>query len=151
MLQLAVVSRLPMLHGTADLMLLVLLAWTLQEGVRGVWFWALLAGVMATMVSALPLGMPLFGYIATAGLALLLRRVVWQTPIMAMLVATFTATLIYHGMSLAALALTGSGLPLSESLTLITLPSMLLNLLLALPVYIVITDLAHWIYPVEIA
>jgi len=30
---------------------------------------------------------------------------------------------------------------------LITLPSLLLNLLLAVPLYVVMRDLAHWVYP----
>jgi hypothetical protein len=37
-----------------------------------------------------------------------------------------------------------------EALSLVTLPSMVLNLMLALPVYILITDLANWLHPVEI-
>ena len=44
MLQLAIISRLPLLHGTADLMLLVLVAWALQERVRTAWFGRCLAG-----------------------------------------------------------------------------------------------------------
>lgn len=150
LLQLAVFSRLPLLHGTADLMLLVLVSWGLQDGVKSHWFWTLLGGGMITLASGLPFYMPIFGYLAAVGLTRLLHRQVWQSPILAMFVAVFVSTLIYHLMSLAALEIAGRGLPLAESLTMVTLPSALWNLMLAFPVYIVITDLANWIYPSEI-
>ncbi len=54
MLQLAVFSRLPLLHGTADLVLLVLVCWALQDRVKSHWFWTLLAGGMVTLASGLP-------------------------------------------------------------------------------------------------
>ena len=95
--------------------------------------------------------MPVFGYLIATGVARLLRRQVWQTQLLAMFVTTFATTLIYHALSLAVLQIAGRGLPISDSLTLVTLPSALINLMLALPVYALITDLAHWLYPAEIA
>lgn len=151
MVQLAVISRLPLLHGTADIVLLVLISWALQDRAKAVWFWVLVGGGMVTFVSGMPFYMPFFGYLVVIGLTRLLQRQVWQTPILAMFVATFLSTLIYHGLSLAALQIAGRGLPLVESLTMITLPSALLNLMVALPVYIIITDFAHWINPSDMA
>lgn len=43
----------------------------------------------------------------------------------------------------------GTPLPIGDSLGLIVLPSMLLNLLFAVPVYVMIRDLAQWVSPVE--
>lgn len=151
MFQLAVISRLPLLHGTADLIMLVLISWALQDRVKAVWFWTVLGGVMVTFVSGMPFYMPIFGYLAVVGLTRLFSRQVWQIPLLAMFAATFFATLIYHGMSLAALQIAGRGLPIVESLTMVTLPSALLNLMLAFPVYTLITDLARWIYPSDFA
>jgi len=151
MLQLAIFSRLPLLHGTADLMLVILVSWALQERVRTAWIWTLLGGLLITLVSGLPFYTPIFGYLIATGLARLLHRQVWQTPILAMFVTIFATTLIYHALSLFMLQIAGRGLPLIDSLSLITLPSVLLNLMLALPVYTLITDLAHWVYPSEIA
>lgn len=151
LLQLAVFSRMPLLHGTADLVLLVLVCWALQDRVKSHWFWTLLAGGMVTLASGLPFYTPVFGYLAAVGLTRLLHRQVWQSPILAMFIATFVSTLVYHGMSLAALEIAGRGLPLAEALTMVTLPSALWNLMLAFPVYIVISDLANWIHPSDIA
>lgn len=43
----------------------------------------------------------------------------------------------------------GTPLPIGDSLGLIVLPSMLLNLLFAVPIYVMIRDLAQWVSPVE--
>ncbi|MCL4560429.1 MAG: rod shape-determining protein MreD [Chloroflexi bacterium] len=150
MLQTVVASRLPLLYGTADLVLLALTAWGLQERVETAWIWAFIGGVMVSFVSGLPFFTPLIGYLLVTALTRYLRRRVWQTPILVMFLATFVGTLILHGLSLAALELAGDPYPLGESLRLITLPSALLNLLLALPVYAFINDIARWLYPVEV-
>jgi hypothetical protein len=52
--------------------------------------------------------------------------------------------------SMIALRLAGSPLPMIKSLELITLPSILLNLLVAIPIFAIFGDLANWLYPEEI-
>ncbi len=150
MLQTVVLSRLPLLYGTADLILLTLTAWGLQERVSTAWVWTLIGGAMVSFVSGLPPLTPLIGYLMVTALTQFLRRRVWQTPILVMFLATFVGTLITQGISLIALQLNGAAYPLGESLRLITLPSALLNLLLAIPVFAVINDIARWLYPVEV-
>jgi rod shape-determining protein MreD len=150
MLQSAVISRIPLLHGTADLVLLAVVAWALQERVETGWHWAILAGLLVGFISALPLVAALAGYLLTVGAALLLRRRVWQAPILAMFVATVFGTLLMHAISFVSLRLLGTPLPLRESLNLITIPSLLLNLVLAIPIYALLGDLANWLYPEEL-
>ncbi len=67
-----------------------------------------------------------------------------------MLVTTFFGTLIMHSVSLVAVLISGTSLPFGEVINLITLPSLLLNLLLSIPVYALINDLAKWLYPEEL-
>jgi len=150
MLQSAVISRIPLLHGTADLVLLAVVAWALQERVETGWHWAILAGLLVGFISALPLVAALAGYLMTVGIVLLLRRRVWQAPILAMFVATVLGTLLMHGISFVSLRLLGTPLPWRESLNLITIPSLLLNLVLAIPIYALLSDLANWLYPEEL-
>jgi rod shape-determining protein MreD len=147
MLQMVVASRLTLLHGSVDLVLLTLVAWALQERVRTAWIWALIAGAVVSFVSALPLYAPLVAYLIATGIARLLQRRVWQTPILALLVAVVLATLFQNVYTLAALQFGERPIPLQDGLSLVALPSLLLNLLLALPVYTVIADLANWFYP----
>jgi hypothetical protein len=49
--------------------------------------------------------------------------------------------------SVAVLSISGLELPISDVLGLVMLPSVLLNMLLAIPVYAVMRDLARWVYP----
>jgi len=147
MLQTAVISRINLLYGSADLVLVILAAWALQERVTTSWQWALVAGVLVGFVSSLPWFVPLAGYLMVVGLARLLQRRVWQAPLLAIFAVSLIGTLVMHILSIFSLRLLGDPLPLGDSLSLITLPSILLNLLLAIPVYAGMRDLARWLYP----
>jgi rod shape-determining protein MreD len=147
MLQMVVASRLTLLHGTVDLVLLALVAWALQERVRTAWIWALVAGLAVSFISALPFYAPLIAYLVATGISRLLQRRVWQTPILALLVAVVLATIFQNMLSMAVLQFVDRPISFQDGLSLVALPSLLLNLLLALPVYVVIVDLANWVYP----
>ena len=148
--QSAVVSRLPLLHGSADIVLLVIIAWALQERVRAAWQWSILGGLFVGFVSALHFSIPVVSYMAITGLVLLIRRRIWQIPILAMFAMTFVGTLFSLVLSALAVSIGGATLPLLDTLRLIILPSLILNLLLAAPIYAIVKDLAEWVYPEEI-
>jgi biotin transporter BioY len=150
MLQSAVVTTLPLIQGTADLILLALVAWSLQERVPSAYEWAGMGGLMSGAITKLPFFIPIIGYLTVAALARLLRRQVWQSPFLAMFITTFLGTLFMHALSWAVLVIQGTNLPLLDSINLVVLPATLLNLVLALPVYAVVTDLAQSIYPEEV-
>lgn len=147
LLQAGIFSRLPLLRGTPDLLLLAIVAWALQKRVQTAWQWAIAGGVIFNIVSALPFGVPLIAYTLATGIALFLRRLLWQLPILAMLATVFLGTLVSHGVSLIALRLAGDPIPVVQALNLITLPSLFLNLVLAVPLYALMGDLAKWLYP----
>lgn len=149
-LQTAVLSRVPLLQGTADLILLALVAWSLQKRVQTAWQWGIIGGLFVGFVSAVPYLAHLIGYLASVGLSLLLRKRIWQVPIFAMFIATFLGTLIVHLTAIVALRINGTILPIGLSTNLITLPSLVLNMLLALPFFVLFGDLAGWLYPEEL-
>jgi hypothetical protein len=60
---------------------------------------------------------------------------------------TFLGTIIVSLLSIGALRFAGVPLPISDVLGLLTLPGVLLNMLIAIPVYAVMRDLARWVYP----
>ena len=148
--QSAVASRLPLLQGTADLLLIVVIAWALQERVRTAWQWALVAGLIIGYISAINILIPVISYLFVAGLAVLLRQRIWQVPILAMLAVTFVGSLLVNVLTALFLSITGTPLPLLDTLNLIILPSVILNLLLAIPIYALVKDLSEWLYPEEI-
>jgi hypothetical protein len=146
--QSAVISQMTLLAGYADLMLVILAAWALKAEASSAWLWAILGGIMVSFVSGLPSFITMFGYLFVVLLAQLLKRRVWQAPLLAMFSVTFIGTLVMNILALVALNLLGTPLPIGDSLGLIVLPSMLLNLLFAVPVYVMIRDLAQWIAPI---
>ena len=150
MLQTIVVSSLPLLSGFADLMLLVLVAWGLQDRVKNAWLWTVVGGLLVNYISGLPQFVPLAGYLMVTAVALIVRRRVWQTPILAMFLVTFVGSILTQGLNLAAMLAQGVPLSILDSLNLVVLPATLLNLLLALPIYAIIVDLAQWVYPEEV-
>lgn len=149
-LQTAVFSQLPLLRGTTDLVMVAIIAWSLQKSVKTAWQWGIIGGLLVSLSTALPFGLPIISYLLVIGMALLLRQRVWQVPILAMFVATFLGTLITQSLAILVLRFTGTPLAWLESVNMITLPSMLLNLVVAIPAYALLGDLARWLYPEEL-
>jgi rod shape-determining protein MreD len=146
-LQTSIASRVMLLSGNADLVLLVVVAWGLQERARGAWIWGILAGLLVGLVSGVPWYIYLIGYLSVAGLARLLVHRIWQAPLLVMFAVTLVGTLELLMLTFVHRTLFEIPLALNEIFLQIVLPSILLNLLLAIPVHALIQDLARWLYP----
>ncbi|MEN8171662.1 MAG: hypothetical protein ABFS03_02175 [Chloroflexota bacterium] len=149
-IQTAIISNMPLLQGTADIIMLVIIAWALQEPVRTAWYWSLIGGTILGFTSALPLGITIVSYLIITGITLIIRRRIWKIPALVMLAITFIGTLFHQGLSAITLTLLGTTLPILETLELIIMPSILLNILLAIPVFAIVRDLAAWLHPEEV-
>lgn len=148
-LQSAVVSRLPLNRGTADLMLVVLVAITLQKSVKTAWQWSIVGGLLTDFISGLPFGLFTASYLITTGIAFLLRERIWRFSFLMQLLVVLSGTLIVHGLSMMVLIIQGSSLQLSTVLQAVTLPSIILNFMLSLPVFIIIQDIIQQLNPPE--
>jgi hypothetical protein len=149
-LQSSIVSATPLLQGTADLILLTIVAWTLQERVRVVWQWTVIGSLLLSIVTKSPLVVVLFSYLLVTLIVAFVRFKIWKAPYLAMWAMTLTGTIIVQGTTLVARWLQGADIPFLQAFNLIILPSLLLNLLLAAPVLALVRDLANWLYPQEI-
>lgn len=150
MLQTTVVSTLPLLNGTADLILLVLASWAVQERVRSALEWAAIGGTLVGLVSHSPLLVPVAGYLGVAVFARMLRGRIWQSPLVALFLTIFFGSILLPALTWAALQFEGVSLPIIESFNRVILPGAILNLLLAVPIYTIIADLAQAVYPEEV-
>lgn len=148
-LQSSVISQIKLISGYADLMLIVLAAWALQDRVKSAWHWAALACAFTGFVSSMPWPVLVLGYFIVVYMAQVLQRRVWQAPLLAMFSVTFAGTILMHLISFLFLRLSGTPFAFGDVIGLITLPSLLLNMLFAIPVYTFIRDLARWVYPIE--
>lgn len=150
LIQTAVISRIMLINGSADLVLLILAAWGLQERVHHAWIWAVLAGLLVGFVSGVPWYVYLASYLAVVGVARLLTRRVWQAPLLAMFSVTLIGTLVLQMATFFALTFLQVPMALGDVFEKIILPSVLLNLLLAIPTYGLVRDLANRLYPGEV-
>jgi hypothetical protein len=146
--QSAVVSRINLLAGHADLLLVFLALLGLQERVD-VWPWAVVAGLLVGFVSGLPWLVVLVGYLLVAALTWVLRQRIWEAPLLGVFAVVFIGTISMHSITFIVLRLSGNPQGFTETLELITLPTLLLNLLLTLPLYAMVRDLAAWVYPAK--
>src|SRR5574338_441383 len=83
-LQSAVISRVYLLSGIADLPLVMLAAWALQEEVDSAWHWAAATGLLVGFISGISWFVPVVGYLSVVALAQVFHRRVWQAPLLAM-------------------------------------------------------------------
>jgi rod shape-determining protein MreD len=146
-LQSAVISRVYLLSGVADLPLVMLAAWALQENVDSSWHWAAAMGILVGFVSALPWYVPVMSYLFVVTLAQVLQRRVWQAPLLAMFTVTFLGTVFLNILSYLVMRIGGVNMPFEDVLGLLILPGVLLNMLVAIPVYAIMRDLSRWVYP----
>jgi rod shape-determining protein MreD len=146
-LQSAMISRIYLLSGIADLPLVMLAAWALQDEVDSSWHWAVAFGLMVGFVSGIPWYVYVMGYGVVVALAQLLQKRVWQAPLLAMFTVTFLGTAVLCVISFLVLRIANVNIALGDVLGLVVLPSVLLNMLLAIPVFAVMRDLSRWVYP----
>lgn len=147
MLQSSLVSHFTLLSGMADLVLVVIVAWTIDARVKYAWVWAALGALFVSLFSAMPFYVYLFSYGLVAWISYYFQRKIWQAPLLIMLGITLLGTIIEQVLSMLALQFNGTSLSFSTGFTRITLPSVLLNLLVALPIYALLHYLAGKVHP----
>ena len=147
MLQSSLVSHFTLLSGVADLVLVVIVAWTIDERVKYAWVWAALGALFVSLFSALPFYVYILSYGLVAWISYYFHRRIWQAPLLIMLGVTLLGTIIEQVLSMLVLQFNGTSLSFSTGFTRITLPSILLNLLVAFPVYAIVHYLAGKVYP----
>ena len=149
-LQITIFSQTTLVNGTADLILLFLAAWSLHDRVKNYWLWAGIGGFLISLISAMPFYAPLLGYLGVVGIATLLKRRVWQTPILAMFIVTVFGTFFQLAVYVVALQVSGAPISWGQSLDMVILPSVLMNMIFALPMYALVNDIVGRIYPLEV-
>ena len=147
MLQYGVFSRWMILSGSPDLVLLLIIALCLHQKHRRFWILILIIGGVVGFVSALPFFIPMVVYMAVYLASFGLKQRVWQTPLLAMFLLTFGATILVNFLSIAVLFIQRIPFNFSIALVNVVLPSVFLNMFLAIPVHAIMRELSVWLYP----
>lgn len=148
-LQNSIISRLQMLQGSADLVLLVLVSWILLANEKRRWLWGVIAGLLVGISSAIPFWIPVISYTGFALIVTRLQQRIWQVPIWMLVTSTFFGTILIIGLEVIYLWLTAIPIGLTETLNLILLPSLVLNMIAVLPVYGLVGEVTKRLYPKE--
>jgi len=145
-LQTTIVSEVRLFHGAADLILVWLAAWGVnQQGLLRLPVGFLCRWTCVVCVSAAWYVYP-SAYLVTVALAHYVSKQLWQSPLISMFAITLVASIMLYLISMAGLRLNGTIYSWQISLTNVIIPSVLLNLLMAIPVYALCRDLAGWVF-----
>ncbi len=147
--QSAVISRLNVSYGTADLVLLVLLAWALQAPDRKVLWWAFTGGIFVSIISATPFIAIIPGYLMVTYMASSVKFRLWNIPLITMILASFIATIFTLSLNFLSINIFKASLPFAESFVKVVLPSCALNMFFGIPIFLIIKDIVDSVYPVE--
>lgn len=147
LLQSSLVVRFNLLHGAADLVLLVLVAWMLQEGTRAHLQWSVIGGLLVGYISDLPIWLPLVAYLLVMFLVRNILMRIWQSSVVVLFFVTLVGSLLVSGLEYAYLALVKGTLPFWNTFNLVILPGIVMNILLILPVNALVGELARVLYP----
>jgi len=134
-IQATVMPELRIAGGAPDLVLLLVLGYSLLYGFeRGV-VWAIVGGILHDLLSAVPEGVTALALVVTIGAAaLVVGRNAPRNLLIPPLVAA-GATVLYHIATLLILLVAGRPLPIPDLLLYVTVPTAIYNLLLMAPLY----------------
>ena len=149
-LQATLFGQLRLLDGAPDLLLLAVVTWALTGKQRQAMTFGLIGGLFLDLFSGFPLGASALALILVAFLVSLTEGSFWEAHFLMPLSAVLIASLIYHGMNLLVLLLMGRLPDLNFAFTQVILPSVFLNLVLALPVAQLAESLEMSLYPPEV-
>jgi len=148
--QTSVISRLDISYGMIDLVLVTLIAVGIHPKSRYIVYWFLFAGFLLAIISPVRLMYPLIPYVITGITVEILRKRIWRIPLLLMAILTFLGSLLTQIFAYLTIYFTQTQLPFTDSLFQVSLPSITLNILICIPVYLVIKDWGDTIFPQEV-
>jgi rod shape-determining protein MreD len=134
-LQATLMPELSIAGGTPDLVLLVVLGWSLMAGYEQGLLWAVVGGILQDLISAVPVGTTSLALVLVVSLAALIVGQVHPRNLVYPPLVAAAATLVVHLVTEFVLVVTGRPLPFLGLLLSVTLPSMVYNLVVMVPVY----------------
>lgn len=135
--------------GSPELVFLLVIAWGVLVDVREGMTWAVIGGVLRDSFSVAPLGTSALGMVIVVFMMDSAFPEHRRRNVLVPLVMAVVGTALYHAISLIVLRLTGYYVPVGRGLTYVTLPTLILNGVLAIPVYQLVFRVRQWFAPVQ--
>lgn len=138
-LQSTALAHLTVVGLKVDLVLLLIVAWSIRRGVEDGLVWAFIGGVAVDLLSAGPFGASVVGYGFAAVLVGSLGPTMRQVSVLLPLVLTPLASVIATLVSAVVMAALGWPVPWPATVALVILPAAVLDSLAMLPVYPIVS------------
>lgn len=137
-LQSTVIAEIRIGDAGPDVILMLVVVWTLLAGFEDAVLWALTGGILADILSGTPTGATALALVivsfAVSTFPGQVSKNNWFLPPLVIV----GATLLYHGTLMIVLRLTGTDVAFFYAITQISLPSAVYNLVLVLPLFRVV-------------
>ncbi len=150
-LQVSVLTKIRLLNGAVNLIMVCLIVWSINSSTKYSWIMAVWSGLLMSFVSAMPIKSYMWFNLGIWGLIWFIKKRVWQMPMILTLFVTIVGTLLEALLTLGLLTLQGANLDYLLSLNRVIVPSLIMNLLFTIPVYAFLNDVINTIYINEVA
>ena len=149
MLQLGIFSNIQVLSGKIDLLMLGVIAWSLQKKTEiiDIFIYSIITIFFIHLISAEPILIIILLYSLMIFIVLWSKNNIQQLPVVSMLIFTAIFTFIHLAIFGFYLQLSGINVKAVDIFQTVILPSMLINLIAAIPIYLLTNELQHWVYP----
>lgn len=145
-LQVGFFGQIRLMNGTSDLIMLCIVAWSINDRSKYSWILVIAGGLIMSYVSAMPMNGYLWMYLTIWFIIRFIKMRVWQMPLMLMLFVTILSTLLISVGTLALLFLQNASVNYADAFRQIIIPSLVMNLLLSIPIYAFLNDVINTIY-----
>ncbi len=149
-LQTSLVSHLNLLEGRPDLVLIAVIAWALTGKGNEAMILGFAGGLFLDAFSAVPLGVSSVALVIVAAIASYSEGQFWGINPIMQLAAVLVGSLVYYATIILALVAIGQPIDLQHALGQIVLPSLFMNLILALPAVQITESLHSVLHPARV-
>ena len=132
-LQTSLVSHLRLLEGRPDLVLLAIVAWALTGKGHEAMIVGFAGGLFLDAFSTVPLGVSSAALVMVAAIVSYSEGQFWGINPIMQLAAVLVSSVVFYAVIIFALVTIGQPVDLQQALSRIVLPSLFVNLILALP------------------
>ena len=140
MLQYGIFSRWTLLSGSADLVMLYIIALCIISNLKYLWLLVLIFATILGAVSAMPFFIIVAFYFCIYLFAQQIRKRIMQSSLLSMYLLTFLATLAWHAINVALLFIKRVPFNFQTALFEIMLPSLLLNILISILIHSIVIE-----------
>ena len=149
MLQLAVFSRFQLQAGKIDLILLIVIAWSLQPEISriDIFLVSLFSGFLIGFISIEPFWLVVSVYLMATFFSIYLKYRFAQIPILSMFLSGVIFTFIHLILSMFVYQISGALIDFQTGIEKVVLPSLLLSIIASIPVYLVVSEIRRMTFP----